>query len=475
MITVVIPALNESARICGVIELAQKSPQVTEVIVVDDGSVDSTPELAIGAGARVVTSSLLGKGASMEDGMREASNEIVVYLDGDLQGLSEDLIERLTAPLLQDRADFVKARFSRAAGRVTTLTARPLLQLFFPELAHFVQPLGGIMAARKSLLMQLKFETDYGVDLALLIDAHMVGARIEEVDIGHLEHDSQSLEALGEMSKQVVRALLHRADRHDRLSVNQIREVEEVERHARAEFGIATHAAKRVHRLAIFDMDGTLIRSRFAVELARHIGKEAELAKYLDNHSIGTEERSTSILKIFEGVPKAVFEQVARSVELMPGAVRTIIQLRKLGFTVGVVSDSYRVATDIIRRRVFADFSLANIIRFEDGVATAKLSLSPLLAHPDGCKLHSHCKLNSLLHLKERFDIDVQQILAVGDGMNDACMLRAAGLSVAFEPKSAAVSEAAQFVVRDELSEILRLVAAKGWASPATLAQTAAV
>jgi len=159
----------------------------------------------------------------------------------------------------------------------------------------------------------------------------------------------------------------------------------------------------------------------------------------------------------------------------MPGAVRTIIQLRKLGFTVGIVSDSYRVATDIIRRRVFADFSLANIIRFEDGVATTRLSLSPLLAHPAGCQLHSHCKLNSLLHLKERFEIEEEQILAVGDGMNDTCMLRAAGLSVAFEPKSAVVSEAAQFVVRDDLSEILKLVENKGWASPAALAQTAAV
>jgi glycosyltransferase involved in cell wall biosynthesis len=62
---------------------------VAKVIVVDDGSIDGTPELAAQAGARVVTSTLLGKGASMEDGVWAAQNEIVVFLDGDLNGLPE--------------------------------------------------------------------------------------------------------------------------------------------------------------------------------------------------------------------------------------------------------------------------------------------------------------------------------------------------------------------------------------------------
>ncbi len=423
MVSVVIPALNESARIAGVIEIALKCPKVSEVIVVDDGSVDDTASLAQRAGARVITSTLLGKGASMEDGLREASNPIVVYLDGDLTGLREDLVDLMVDPILSDEADFVKARFSRAAGRVTVLTARPLLQIFFPELAHFVQPLGGIIAARASTLSKLKFETDYGVDLALLIDAHMQEARIAEVDIGHLEHESQSLEALGEMSKQVVRVLLNRADRHGRPSADRVLEVDEVERQARAEFSVATRSLHQVHRLAVFDMDGTLLRGRFIIELARHCGLLGELVQWLDNYSVGTEERSTAIVKIFNGVPKATFEDVARNMELMPSAAETVIQLRKLGFTVGIVTDSYWTAAEIVRRRVFADFSVANQVRFRNGRASGEFSVSPLLRHPRGCKLHTLCKQNVVLHLKERFAIDENQVLAVGDGLNDTCML----------------------------------------------------
>jgi len=214
MITVIIPVLNESPTVSSVITFARQAPGVTEIIVVDDGSIDGTPELAQRAGARVVISTLLGKGASMEDGMWEAKNDILLYLDGDLSELCPDLVQRMTAPLLEQKADFVKANFSRSAGRVTVLTARPMLLTFFPELSHFEQPLGGIITARRSLLRNFHFETDYGVDIALLLDVAMSGAAITQVDIGHVQHDSKPLEVLGDMAKQVLRVILDRAARY---------------------------------------------------------------------------------------------------------------------------------------------------------------------------------------------------------------------------------------------------------------------
>lgn len=190
-VSVVIPVLNESRMIKSVVTFALQSPVVREVIVIDDGSIDGSPELAKSAGARVKTSFMLGKGGSMEDGFREAKSDVILYLDGDLTGLEEDLVEKMCRPLLNGETDFVKASFSRRAGRVTALTARPLLNTYFPEIAHFEQPLGGIVAARKDLLERLRFESDYGVDIGILLDSIALGARVMEVNIGQIEHDSK--------------------------------------------------------------------------------------------------------------------------------------------------------------------------------------------------------------------------------------------------------------------------------------------
>jgi HAD superfamily phosphoserine phosphatase-like hydrolase len=459
MISVVIPALNEAKNIEYVIHLAVSSGTAGEVIVVDDGSIDETREFSQRAGAQVVTSSLLGKGASMDDGLRAASGEVIVYLDGDLRGIDPELITKLVNPIVRDEADFIKARFSRSAGRVTTLTAKPLLETFFPELANINQPLGGIIAVRRRLLERLSFETDYGVDLALLIDAHFAGARIAEVDIGHLEHDSQTLDALGEMAKQVVRVLLHRAEKHGRLTFSQIQEVEEVERQANAEFDLVLDRMGRVEKLALFDMDGTLLRDRSVVALAARTGRLDALQQYLDNPAYSTEERTRRIAECLRGIPRSEFVELARSLELSPGAAETVIALRRLGYRVGVVSDSFRIVTEIVRRRVFADFSIANLLRFRDGLASGEISLAPIFRHQEGCAEHEICKSNALMHVEEKMGVRPANVLAVGDSANDLCLLRRAGCGIAYEPKTRSLEDVAQRVIQGDMRQILDVVA----------------
>ncbi|MFO0877726.1 MAG: haloacid dehalogenase-like hydrolase [Gemmataceae bacterium] len=455
MITAIIPVLNESETIGQVVEFVQRDPRVTEVLVVDDGSIDGTAEQARASGARVITSTLLGKGASMEDGLFAASNELLLYLDGDLQELRSDLVEAMTEPLVLGQADFVKARFSRAGGRVTTLTARPLLRVFFPELAHFEQPLGGIIAARRSLLRNLRFENDYGVDIGLLLDASAAGARLAEVDIGHIQHDSQPLEVLGDMAAQVVRVLLERASKYGRLRLTHIREVAEVERQMQAELAISLQKMGRAEKLALFDMDGTLLQGRFIETLARRTNRLVELREFLDKDAYSPDERARRIAAVFRGVPKEVFEETARAMPLMPGAVETVVTLRKAGYRVGIVTDSYRVPAEIVRRRVFADFSVSHLMKFSRGKSLGEVKLSPVMEHPHGCAHHLHCKKNVMLHLMEKMGVDSTQVLAIGDGDNDICMLESAGLSVAFQPKSTRVRSAARVVLQDSLKELL--------------------
>jgi glucosyl-3-phosphoglycerate synthase len=458
MITVIIPVLNESGTIGRVVECALHDSNVSEVIAIDDGSIDCTPEIAAAAGARVVTSTLLGKGASMEDGMHAANTDILLYLDGDLEGLQDNLIESMTMPIVNGWADFVKADFTRNAGRVTTLTARPLLMTFFPELASFEQPLGGIIAARRPVLEQLQFETDYGVDVGLLIDAAYAGARLAETHIGHIEHHSQPLDVLGDMATQVTRTILDRAARYGRLHPAHLREIREVQQQTELAIACDLPMAGVVREIALFDMDGTLLAGRFVVHLANRVGKDQELDSLLDNIDLPAEERARRIAAIFTGVPQTTFEQVAREIPLMPGARETIISLRKTGFHVGIITDGYSLVSEVVRRRVFADFSIGHHVKFRHGRATGDITLSPAMFHNDGCPHHVYCKRNAMLHLMERYDIGPESVLAVGDGESDICLLEAAGWSVALHPATAGVRDAAKCVVWGHLDEVVAMM-----------------
>ena len=457
-LSVIIPALNEAETIASVVAFANRSPLVDEIIVVDDGSIDGTPELAAAAGARVITSTMLGKGASMEDGMRAATNEWLLYLDGDLQGLAPDLIERMTLPLIAGEADFVKAKFRRAEGRVTSLTARPLLRTYFPELSRFDQPLSGIMAARRSLLTTLRFENDYGVDVGLLIDAARAKARLAEVDVGELKHNSHPLGFLEEMATQVARTILGRASCCGRLRDSYMQDVMEAERHSEATLETFLSKTKGAQRLALLDMDGTLLNGRFVQELGERTGRSEHLATYLDNHSITPELRTQAIGSVFAGVERDTFEGIAREIPLMQGAVEAVVGLRKAGFCVGILTDSYQVVADIVRRRVFANFALGNLMRFKRGKATGVVTLAPAMFHENGCPEHPFCKANVIAHLVEKLGVLQEDILSVGDGRNDVCMLRATGKSVAFQPKALETAQAAQRVLNANLAEVLAFI-----------------
>lgn len=456
-VSVLIPALNEAKTISALLERMKSDPSVLEVVVIDDGSIDGTPELASQAGARVILSSFLGKGASMEDGLRASTGQVVLFLDGDLLEVCADLVHRMTAPIVQGQADLVKAKFSRIAGRVTVLTARPLLGAFFPELAGFEQPLGGIVAARRALLQNIRLEDDYGVDIGLLIDLAMRQARIVEVDIGQIDHESQSLAALAEMAKQVARVIIDRAWRERRLSINHVREMEETERRAQAQLLPTTGLHDDSGRFALFDMDGVLLDGRFVVELAERVGARWELSRFLDNRILPEEERTAAIASLFAGVSQDIFREVALSIPLTTGATEAVISLRREGYRVGIVTDSFDIAAEIVRRRVFADFRIAHIMSFQRGVATGEVTPSPAMVAKGGCPLHSCCKGNAVRQLRETAGLVPQDSLAVGDSENDICMFRSVGTSVAFRPTALAVAEAARHTVARSLTEILDL------------------
>jgi len=196
MISIIIPALNEESTIKFVIEGLRNSKNVDEIIVVDDKSLDKTVELSIEAGAKVITGTKLGKGSSMKDGLLIARNEIILYLDADITTYPKNIVELMTNPIIEEGFDFVKAYFTRQAGRVTELVAKPLLSILYPDFPSFIQPLSGMIAGKKLFFNKIEFEEGYGVDIGILIDMYKLGAKIKEVNIGNIENRMQSLEQL---------------------------------------------------------------------------------------------------------------------------------------------------------------------------------------------------------------------------------------------------------------------------------------
>jgi glucosyl-3-phosphoglycerate synthase len=458
-VSVVIPALNESRRIASVVAFALADPATAEVVVIDDSSIDDTAALARAAGARVITSTMLGKGTSMLDGAMAAKHDILVYLDGDLAGLRPGLVGDMARPLLAGEADFVKARFGRSGGRVTELTAKPMLKVFFPELANLAQPLGGIIAARRSLLQQLNFEDGYGVDIGLLIDASRAGARVTEVDIGSLENDSQPLPDLTLMANEVARVVYSRARAAGRLHVDQIVAMYETQRQAAASLDTILTRRRGRQRLLLLDMDGTLTGTRFAVELARATGQAQALAQLLDSPGDDTAARSERIAALFRFVHKQQFERVARAAPIRPGVVGFINRMRRNGFMVGVLSDSWFVAADILRRRVFADFALAHTMQFDGDVCSGQVRLNPAFLRAEGDAGLPVCKS----HVLRRFragcsSAPLRECWAVGDKLNDLGLLRLADRAFAIDPKTDALRREPGVRVIAHFDELLALV-----------------
>ena len=413
--SVVIPALNEAQRIAHVVAYALADPATAEVIVIDDSSIDDTARLARQAGARVVTSTMLGKGASMHDGVGLAACDILVYLDGDLAGLRSGIITDLCLPILSNRADCVKARFGRSGGRVTALTAKPMLKMFFPELAHFRQPLGDIMAARKSLLQSLSFEDGYGVDMGLLLDAHLARARIAEVDY----------------------VLTRRKGRQ---------------------------------RLLLLGLGTTISPTCFELALAKLCGQEAALEQLMEFDGDGEGEgdiegddegfsRCARIASLFRFVPKQQFERVARTMAIRPEMIDLVNQLRRRGFMVGVVSDGYFVAADIIRRRIFADFAMAHTIQFEGEVCTGQIRTNPAFLPESREGGRVICKSNVLRwFLTDTAPPAIQTTWVLGDSASDLGLMRLADRAFAAATRSQALLNEPGVTHLDSAAALLALL-----------------
>jgi glucosyl-3-phosphoglycerate synthase len=242
-VSVCVPTLNEAESIARtlapLLELRHLG-LIDQVAVVDSGSSDGTQAIVDRLGAEWYdaralvpgTGPLLGKGDALWRAQAVLDGDIVCFVDADSEDFGEHFVTGLVGPLLRiPEVEFVKALYRRpfklgdvqiptGGGRVTELSARPLLNAFYPELAVFGQPLAGEIAARRSLLLQLPFDTRYAIEMGMLIDAwwHVGLDRMAQVNLGTRQNRHRPLAELTPMAATVLQSMLLRLRRDGRLT-----------------------------------------------------------------------------------------------------------------------------------------------------------------------------------------------------------------------------------------------------------------
>ena len=238
-VSLVLPTLNEEETVGAIVrkavrEMIGRVPLLDEILVIDSASTDRTREIAEAEGAKVIQhpdvlsryGSFKGKGEALWKSLFATSGDIIVWADTDVRNWHHRMVYGTLGPLLHEpRLQYVKGYYQRpivqegilkegGGGRVTELVARPLINLFYPELSGMIQPLAGEYAGRRTLLEAIPFFTGYAVEIGHLIDAaERVGIEgLGQVDLERRIHRNQELEGLSRMSFVILQAVMKRLE-----------------------------------------------------------------------------------------------------------------------------------------------------------------------------------------------------------------------------------------------------------------------
>jgi glucosyl-3-phosphoglycerate synthase len=250
-VSAVLPCRNVADTVGGIVDVIHdvnersgENALVDQILAVDADSADGTAEVAATRGAEVYSENELmsnhggahGKGDAMWRSLSVARGELVMYIDADTRDFKPQLVYGILGPILEvPEVRFVKAAYRRpfkshetveqdGGGRVTELTTKPLFNLFYPELAGFVQPLAGEFIADRELFSSIPFLTGYAVETGIMIDVlKRIGIdAMAQVDLGTRQNRHQPLRDLSRMSYSVLRAVARRLRQEGRL--NQVRD-----------------------------------------------------------------------------------------------------------------------------------------------------------------------------------------------------------------------------------------------------------
>jgi phosphoserine phosphatase len=210
--------------------------------------------------------------------------------------------------------------------------------------------------------------------------------------------------------------------------------------------------ARRGRRLVVLDVDSTLIQQEVIEMLAAHCGREAEVAEVTARAMAGEldfEESLRARVATLAGLPATVLDEVRRDIVLTPGARTLVRTLKRLGFTVGLVSGGFIEIVGELAAELDIDHARANQLEIEDGVLTGRVV---------GDVVDRAGKARALRDFAEQEGLPLSRTVAIGDGANDLDMLDAAGLGVAFNAKPLVREQAQTSVNVPYLDSVLYLL-----------------
>jgi len=209
---------------------------------------------------------------------------------------------------------------------------------------------------------------------------------------------------------------------------------------------------RRNRRLIAFDMDSTLIRVEVIDELARLKGVGEACAAITEAAMRGEMDFNESLkqrLKLLEGLSEEALRQVADTLPLSDGAARLIHNLKRFGYKIAIISGGFTYFGKRLQERFGIDYLHANELEIKDGRVTGRVI---------GEIVNAAKKAEFLKAIAEAEGIDLQQVIAVGDGANDLPMLNLAGLGIAFHAKPKVKEGAGHAISTFGLDSVLYLM-----------------
>lgn len=419
-VSVVIPAFNEEEIVCHVIKEALKSREVSEVILVNDGSTDQTEQQVLKNfnGEKkliyIKHKQNKGKGKALKSGVDRAHEEVILFLDADLANMNSKKIRSIYLPVLKDEVDVSRGAFSQRMRRVTDFAVKPMLKILFPKL-DFQDPITGQVCAKRSFLQKVSLENHYGVDIALLLDAMALNQRIKEVNIGKLKTKNSDVDTIKEMARQVLETMIKKA-------------------------GFIQHK----YNLVLFALDNTIIGTEGFSWFFKKLKIEKEIARHndlLEKGKINQGEYFKRNALLFKGMDVDVVAEIAKKIPLVKYSKEVIEALEKRKYKVAIISANFSPMVEPIAKTLGVDFVRCIYLEIKNKKYTGELSaVSKKIWLTDDYETAIKQAFNATLR---KTKVKALETVVVAHNEKFLPLFKRAGLSIAHKPKSKELKVAA--------------------------------